>query len=168
MTASTLSSLPAAHSPLPMTIRPMQLEDLPQVIALDQLCFTLPWPPSSYRFELLENQAARCWVAATNEDQIVGVLVMWFIVDEAHIATIAAHPNVRRQGIGRALLLTGLHQAVEQNMLTATLEVRAQNEAAIRLYEQFGFEVVGRRKRYYHDNGEDALLMTASLTSQKR
>jgi [ribosomal protein S18]-alanine N-acetyltransferase len=145
-----------------ISIRPMTLADLPQVGALDRACFTLPWPENSYRFELTQNPASRCWVVVAAPDEVIGVLVMWLIEDEAHIATIAIRPDYRGQGLGRRLLAEGLNHAIERNMTSATLEVREHNEGAIRLYEQFGFEIVGRRKRYYHDTNEDALIMTAS------
>jgi ribosomal-protein-alanine N-acetyltransferase len=146
----------------PALLRPMTLEDLPQITALDQICFSLPWPENSYRFELTQNPASSCWVAALPDGLILGMLVMWLIEDEAHIATIAIHPDYRRVGLGKRLLAHGLREARARGMISATLEVREHNDAAIRLYQQYGFEVVGRRKRYYQDTHEDALLMTAN------
>ena len=96
---------------------------------------------------------------------VVGVIVVWLIVDEAHIATLAVHPELRRQGIAQKLLCVALKEAAEDGMLSALLEVRAGNEAAQDLYRKFGFEVVGRRPRYYQDNFEDALLMTLPVLS---
>jgi ribosomal-protein-alanine N-acetyltransferase len=83
------------------------------------------------------------------------------IVDEAHIGSLAVHPDYRRLGIARALLVRSLAAAAGRGATQATLEVRRSNLAAQALYRRFGFEVVGMRPRYYRDNQEDALLMTA-------
>lgn len=137
----------------------MTLEDLPAVVALDTLSFTLPWPERSFRFELTDNPASRCWVAEL-DDRIVGMIVAWLLVDEAHIATLATHPEHRRQGIARNLLTYALRYMSKEGAVTSFLEVRESNLAAREMYRRFGYEEVGRRKRYYKDNGEDAILMT--------
>jgi ribosomal-protein-alanine N-acetyltransferase len=89
------------------------------------------------------------------------------ILDEAHIANIAVHPEFRRRGVGASLLAVALKDALQKGLRTATLEVRAQNTGAQSLYRIFGFEEVGRRLRYYRDNNEDALLMTVDLTKPR-
>jgi ribosomal-protein-alanine N-acetyltransferase len=148
-------------------IRLMQLEDINQVVALDRLSFNLPWSANSYRFELLENQTSRLWVSELVTDEqpgkIVAMIVVWQIMDEAHIATIAVAPEYRRLGIGRHLLAFALKHAAQDGLVTATLEVRAGNLAAQALYEQFGFHLAGVRPGYYQDNHEDALIMDAKL-----
>jgi ribosomal-protein-alanine N-acetyltransferase len=95
--------------------------------------------------------------------QVVGYGGFWFIIDEAHISTIAVHPDWRGQGVGENLLVSMLEQALDLGALTATLEVRVSNAPAQALYQKYDFEQTGRRKRYYRDNGEDALMMTAEL-----
>ena len=144
-------------------LRRMQLEDVPAVHALDVMSFSLPWTERSYRFELNENRTSRPWVAeAQNADgsmQIVGMLVIWLIVDEAHIATIATHADYRRRRIAERLLARGLLEAQKEGALKAFLEVRRGNLAAQTMYFKFGFEINGVRTRYYRDTGEDALLM---------
>ena len=142
-----------------MNIRRMTLDDIPAVIELDQLSFSLPWPERSFRFELTENPASRCWVIEL-EGKIVGMLVAWLLVDEAHIATIATHPDHRRQGIGRKLLSHALRYMSKEGAVTSLLEVRESNTSAREMYRGFGYEDVGRRKGYYKDTGEDAILMT--------
>lgn len=142
-----------------VTIRRMTLDDLPAVVALDQMSFSLPWPERSFRFELTDNTASRCWVAEA-DGEIVGMLVAWLLVDEAHIATLAVHPAHRRRGIARKLLSHALRSMAEEGAVTSFLEVRESNIAAQELYRQFGYEAVGRRKRYYKDTDEDAILMT--------
>jgi len=142
-----------------LIIRRMTVEDVPAAHEIDKVSFTLPWPERSLRFEVTDNPAARCW-AAELDSRLVGMLVLWMIVDEAHIATLATHPDFRRQGIAKRLLVTALENVHAEGARTALLEVRAGNEAALKMYEAFGFEVVGRRERYYKDNNEDAVLMT--------
>jgi ribosomal-protein-alanine N-acetyltransferase len=143
------------------TVRRMTVADVPPAHAIDVLSFSLPWPKRSLRYEVTGNPAARCWVAET-ENRLVGMLVLWMIVDEAHIATVATHPDFQRQGIARNLLVEALNSAYNEGAKSALLEVRAGNEAALKMYTGFGFEVVGRRERYYKDNHEDAVLMTLS------
>jgi ribosomal-protein-alanine N-acetyltransferase len=94
---------------------------------------------------------------------VVGYGGFWFIVDEAHVSTIAVHPDWRGRRVGERLFVAMLEQALDLGAVTATLEVRVSNDRAQSLYRKYRFEVVGRRKHYYRDNGEDALLMTAEL-----
>ena len=140
-------------------LRRMTADDVPAVAELDRLSFSLPWPERSFRFEVTNNPNSRCWVAES-DGRITGALVAWLLVDELHIATLATHPDFRRQGIAQALLTHVLKLAVQEGALSSFLEVRASNEAAQGLYRKFGYEEVGRRPRYYKDNNEDAILMT--------
>jgi ribosomal-protein-alanine N-acetyltransferase len=137
----------------------MTLEDVPTVAELDRISFSLPWPERSFRFEVTENDCSRCWVAEA-DGQIVGMLVLWLIMDEAHIATIAVHPDYRQRGIGAHILRETLKAAKAEGAGRATLEVRVGNLAAQEMYRKFGFEVVGSRPHYYKDNNEDAILLT--------
>ena len=142
-----------------VNIRKMTLEDVPAVAALDQISFSLPWPERSFAFEVTGNPASRCWVAEV-DGQIVGMIVAWLFVDEVHIATLATHPDFRRQGIAQKLLTHTLRYTYAEGALTSFLEVRESNLAAQAMYRKFGYENTGRRKRYYKDNDEDAILMT--------
>ena len=139
-------------------IRRMTLADIPAVHEIDLLSFSLPWPERSFRFELTENQVSRGWVTEL-DGKIAAMLVLWFIVDEAHIATIAVHPDFRRQGIGEQILLHALRAARAEGAQRAFLEVRAGNAAAQAMYRKYGFTVAGVRRGYYKDNNEDAFLM---------
>jgi [ribosomal protein S18]-alanine N-acetyltransferase len=149
-----------------LRFRRMRLEDVEQVYAIDVLSFALPWSERSYRYEINENQSSRNWVAegadSQGHTQIVGMIVTWIILDEAHVATIAVHPDFRHLGIGRQLLAHALLDTAQEGAVQAFLEVRASNLAAQALYRQFGFEVNGLRPRYYLDNNENALLMMLS------
>lgn len=147
-------------------VRRMALADVERVHLIDQLSFTMPWPVSSYRYELTENKTSLAHVAEVVHDNdltvVVGMIVTWLIIDEAHIATIAVHPNYRRLGIGKILLNISLQEAIRSGAKAATLEVREGNRAASNMYAGFGFKVAGRRPRYYHDTQEDAIIMTVN------
>lgn len=152
---------------LHISFRPMSLADVARVREIDMRSFSMPWSERSYRFELTENEHSVVWVAEVepaSEDgsgrQVVGMIVTWVIVDEAHIATIAIDPEYRGRGLGRRLLAIGLRAAYQRGARLAYLEVRRGNLVAQNLYQQFGFRVAGERPRYYQDNNEDALLMT--------
>jgi ribosomal-protein-alanine N-acetyltransferase len=148
-------------------IRKMTLDDLPVVVELDRMSFSLPWPERSFRFELNDNASSRCWVAEM-DGRVVGMLVGWLFVDELHVATIATHPEYRRQGIAQKLLAYTLQSAMREGAESSFLEVRAGNIAAQEMYRKFGYEEVGRRKRYYKDNDEDAILMNVEKISAGR
>lgn len=149
-------------------IRKMQESDLEQVQAIDRLSFSLPWPAKAYRYELLENPNSLLWVAeiesvqdgSAGKQEVLGMIVIWLILDEAHIATLAVHPEYRGRGIASELLVTGLQEAIQRGAKLATLEVRAGNLSAQELYRRFGFQIVGDRRAYYKDNREDALIMS--------
>lgn len=139
--------------------RRMTLEDVPAVHEIDTLSFSLPWPERSFQFEVAENPASRAWVLEA-DGRIAAMLVLWLIVDEAHIATIATHPDFRQQGLGECLLLAALEAAHVEGARRAFLEVRAGNTAAQAMYKKYSFIVDGIRPRYYKDNNEDAILMS--------
>ena len=176
----------------PVAVEPMRLDDIDAVLAIDRLSFPLPWSGATYRYELTQNTHSHFFVAlaapggeaAAHSGNwrarlstlfkgggeppapprlVVGYAGFWYIVDEAHISTIAVHPDWRGQGAGEQLLVGLLEHALDLNAVKATLEVRVTNTRAQNLYRKYGFEEVGRRRRYYRDNGEDALLMTAEL-----
>ena len=151
-------------SELEISIRKMAAEDLEQVDVLEKASFSTPWPFESFQFELKENKAAHLWVAEVRGDddgkKVIGMIVVWLLVDEAHIATVAVEEGYRRRGIASKLICAALTDLGEKGAIRATLEVREGNKAAQELYRGFGFEFVGRRKGYYKDSGEDAILLT--------
>lgn len=144
-----------------MLVRPMRLEDLDPVYALEVATFPTPWSRNSYLFELQQNTASHQWVIEKQpEGRIAAYIVCWLLGgDELHIANIAVAPEFRRRGLARCLLAHALAAGAEVGAESAALEVRASNLAAQKLYTEFGFEVVAVRKGYYQDNHEDALLM---------
>jgi ribosomal-protein-alanine N-acetyltransferase len=141
-------------------IRKMTVQDVPVVAQIDQMSFSLPWPEHSFHYEVSDNRVARCFVAETEDKRVAAMIVSWIVVDELHIATIATHPEFRRQGVGARILTAALKDASAAGVRRAFLEVRESNEVAQTMYRKFGFEITGRRLKYYKDNGEDAILMT--------
>jgi ribosomal-protein-alanine N-acetyltransferase len=148
---------------LPVSVDDMRVADIPQVHEVERLSFATPWPLHAFEQELRNNRLARYVVArasAGGEDRVVGFAGVWLMVDEAHITTFGVHPDFRRQGVGRRLLLRLADVAMELRARRLTLEVRVSNTAAQGLYRRFGFTVSGTRPRYYTDDGEDAFVMT--------
>jgi ribosomal-protein-alanine N-acetyltransferase len=148
----------------------MVVADLSAAAQIDVLSFSHPWPPAAFDVEL-RNSDARCWVADANqgietEARLAAVLVIWRVLDEAHIATIAVHPDFRHRGLGKSLLQAGMQAAYAEGARIYHLEVRSGNLVAQKMYSDFGYEVVGRRLKYYKDNGEDALLLTLKLPEE--
>jgi len=146
-----------------IVLRAMHQTDLEAVSELDRLSFSMPWPKESFRSELA-NPTSLCRVAEANftdkTKRIIGAMVTWIIVDEAHISTLAVHPAFRRRGIARGMMIDTLSICHEQGVKMVTLEVRAGNAAAQALYLDFGFEIVAVQRGYYSDNHEDAYIMT--------
>lgn len=141
---------------------PMRVEDLDEVLEIERASFSMPWSRGAFTYEIERNRVARCWVTR-EDDRVAGYLCLWEVVDELHITNVAVHPAYRRRGIGRAMLAAVLEDAVRRSLSLVGLEVRPTNDEARALYESFGFRVVGRRRGYYYDTGEDALVMEARL-----
>jgi ribosomal-protein-alanine N-acetyltransferase len=137
------------------------MEDLPAVMEIDRRSFSTPWSERTFEFELTENPAGNMLVAERQAQaaEVIGYIGFWMIDGSAHINTLAVAMEDRRQGVARQLVTTALGMAKEKGATLASLEVRESNHAAQRLYEQIGFEVFGRRKGYYRDTGEDAIIM---------
>lgn len=139
-------------------IRKAVLTDAEAMAELDHLCFTVPWSRQAFEQELSANEAA-FYLVATLADEIIGYAGLWAVWDEGHITNIAVHPAHRRKGLGEMLLAELIRIAEVNGIESHTLEVRASNEAAIGLYKKLGFEIMGKRKGYYPDNHEDALIL---------
>lgn len=136
----------------------MTIEHIEEVMNIEKLCFPNPWSEKALIQEIEYNQLARYRII-THGDEVIAFGGMWLIMDEAHITNIAVHPDYRGQGIGDLLLRALIEVAEREGIFQLTLEVRPSNYPAIQLYYKYGFEVVGRRKGYYEDDGEDALVM---------
>jgi ribosomal-protein-alanine N-acetyltransferase len=169
-------------------IRPMKLQDIPQVVQIEHEAFPSPWSATNFRYDLLFNRAAQYLVAyrelseierreswlkglishlfSKNEEQLIlGYAGLWFMADDAHLVNIAVREGYRRQGIGEHLLISAIDIAMERNASVITLEVRPSNKVAQALYRKYGFIEVGVRRGYYYDTKEDALLMSIEKIS---
>jgi ribosomal-protein-alanine N-acetyltransferase len=144
----------------------MQLTDVPEVSTLEQRVFTDPWSVDSFVAEVERKPEIGFPLVLRDGDELVGYAVVWFIVDEIHIGNIAVHPAHQRRGHASSLLEYVLDEGRRRSMAFATLEVRPSNEAAIALYERYGFTRIAVRKAYYRDNREDALVLACPLTAQ--
>ena len=150
------------------SIRPMESADIPEVFAIDKASAALYWPERSYHFEVETNEASRPFVAEDKKGHILGFIVFWLIVDEAHLANFAVRSEARCKGIGRALLNHGLRCCYDSGARVSFLEVRAGNASAIHLYGSTGYHTESIRKHYYQDNHEDALLMNLDPADYER
>ena len=149
----------------PISMAAMTLDDLDGVLDIEQVSFQTPWSRSAFRYELTQNRVARSVVLRVG-GEIAGYLCLWEIGHEIHITNLAVHPRFRRRGVARALLGQTMEGARRSGVELLFLEVRPTNGEALALYESFGFSVIGRRKGYYFDTGEDALVMEARLGAE--
>ena len=151
----------------------MRAADLEAVLQIERASFDTPWSRQAFLHELERNRVAGLWVArgvrsgATDEPvppaPVVGYLCLWAVADEVHVTNLAVDPAWRGEGVGRLLLGTLLVHHRASGARRAFLEVRPGNVEARRLYRSLGFQEVGRRRGYYVDTGEDALLLEARL-----
>ena len=145
-----------------ITIRKMSADDLVQVCAIEDLCYTTPWSLNSFRYELT-NKDAVLKVAVFNSG-IIGYVCIRTILDMTHLLNVAVLPEFRLKGIGNALLKNAVGELKRLHPDTKlTLEVRQSNIAAVRLYEKFGFKVTGKRTKYYQKPEDDAILMELDI-----
>jgi [ribosomal protein S18]-alanine N-acetyltransferase len=147
---------------VPLIVDRMRSEDLDEVLAIERASFGMPWSRGAFLYEMQQNRVARCWVTREG-GRVVGYICLWEIADEVHVTNVAVLPSRRRQGIARAMLGGVLDDGRARKLRMVVLEVRPSNRDALLLYESFGFRVVGRRRGYYYDTGEDALIMEATL-----
>jgi [ribosomal protein S18]-alanine N-acetyltransferase len=152
---------------VPIVVDEMRIADIAAVHRIERMSFATPWPAYAFEQELTANRMAR-YVVARSGSEVVGFGGLWLMVDEAHITTFGVHPDWRRQGAGRRILLALVDLALELRAARMTLEVRAGNTAAQALYAELGFEITGRRVAYYSDDGEDALVMTTPALTSRR
>jgi ribosomal-protein-alanine N-acetyltransferase len=146
----------------------MRLADVPAVAAIERDAFSEQWPPTAFEREIAVNSAARyitlvrapLAASRASESEVVGFAGLWLMLDEAHVVSVAVAPAFQGHGLGRLLLHALVDVARKHQMSVATLECRESNAVARALYGTYGFYEVGRRKRYYADNREDALIMT--------
>ena len=133
--------------------------DLDGILAVDAESFLRPWTREMYTWELQNRSVCHIFVARTPECAVAGFCAFWLVLDEIHINNVAVRPPLRGVGIGSALLHHVLAEAKQLGARRATLEVRASNESARRLYERLGFYVAATRRNYYTKPVEDALIL---------
>jgi ribosomal-protein-alanine N-acetyltransferase len=161
----------------PYVVEPMTLADINRVLEIEHLSFSAPWSARAYRHEITQNEHSTMLVVRPAPQHrlaplrwlgflspaapgpVLGYAGCWLLVDDAHIATIAVHPDWRGHGLGELLLLSLLEEAAKRGAARATLEVRVSNTVAQGLYHKYGFRRTSRSKRYYADNSEDAYIM---------
>ncbi|HEY3830642.1 MAG TPA: ribosomal protein S18-alanine N-acetyltransferase [Solirubrobacteraceae bacterium] len=139
-----------------LRIRRLTYPDLPQVIGIERRAFPTPWSLAMFVLEL--SKASGTCLAAVSGGRLVGYLICSRYETVWHVMNVAVDPERRREGVASALLAE-LFVRVGEEQVRYTLEVRRSNHGAIRLYEREGFRAAGLRRRYYQDNGEDALVM---------
>jgi len=151
-----------------ITVIEMNSQHLEEVRGIEQRSFVTPWSTQLFCQEL-ETTVALSLVAVLREDDretVAGYFCAWIVAEDCTILRIASHPQLRRRGIGRMLLLQGLARAWTRGARVVTLEVRPSNESALAFYRACGFAVAGVRRGYYPETGEDALVMQMVLTAQ--
>jgi ribosomal-protein-alanine N-acetyltransferase len=153
-----------------LVLRPMSVEDLDAVMSIERRAYRSPWSAQLIRSEL-EHPWSTVLVAVLTEaghddaprTRLAGYIVYWLVTDEIHVLNVACDPDLRRRGIAYRLMSAAEAFGKSRGAVLATLEVRRSNVPAQALYRKLGFESVGLRRRYYSDDGEDAIVMTKPL-----
>jgi len=141
-------------------LREMQKQDLDEIMEIEKISFgPNHWSYESFVSEFVNRLGNYFTAINKNTHKVIGYCGFWLILDEAHITTIAVHPECRKQGIGEILLQKMINTGYEKEAKWFTLEVRASNISAQNLYYKYGFKSLGLRRKYYQDNQEDALIM---------
>jgi ribosomal-protein-alanine N-acetyltransferase len=146
---------------MPGIVRQMDVNDIDWIMEIEKKSFVAPWSKTMFE-EIIFSPDSRGIVIEHN-NSIIGYTVFYTVDVEAHVMNLAVNPMERKQGYARHLLDHALKFFSEKGISECYLEVREHNRDAQRLYEHFGFEVIGRRKKYYPETGEDALVMRLLL-----
>lgn len=140
-----------------LSFREMVPEDAAAVEQVEKACFSMPWSRESFWQEAANEQT--CYLLALWEDRVIGYAGAWLAAGEAQVTNVAIHPDYRGRGFATGLMARLIREVKARGATAMTLEVRPSNTAALALYAKFGLKSVGRRKGYYQDNGEDAIIM---------
>ncbi len=159
------NKLTKGEETLEFKLEKMKPHHLTEVLGIEKVSFPQPWSRRSFLGELRENRFAHYYVGIYDK-QVVGYAGIWVIMGDAHITTVAVHPLYRRRKIGKFLMQHLLKVALKYGAERVTLEVRVSNKAARNLYETLGFCTIGRRKSYYTDTMEDAIIMHKEISVQ--
>lgn len=136
---------------------PMNEDHICQIAELERLCFNDPWSENSIASEL--NNKLSLWLVAVDSETVVGYVGSQTVLGETDMMNIAVHPDYRKQGIGTGLILALIRELSSRGSHSLMLEVRASNEQAISVYSKLGFSEIGRRRNYYRNPKEDALIL---------
>ncbi|MGA9774667.1 MAG: ribosomal protein S18-alanine N-acetyltransferase [Candidatus Dormiibacterota bacterium] len=145
-----------------LRLEPMQVADIPEVRAIELDVFPTPWPGNAYHRELTGNRSAH-YLCLFSDGQVSAYGGLWAVGEEAHVTTIGVRRSEQGKGLGKVMFAALVNRAYWLSTNFVSLEVRPSNDVAIHLYETFGFKILGRRRGYYTDNGEDALVMWSDL-----
>lgn len=143
----------------------MTLKDVGEIAELEKRCFAVPWSEKSFTDEM--NNKLAVYLVAKDNGKCIGYAGFWNVSGEGDITNVAVLPEYRQQGIGSMLIKNMIKIAKELDIELLTLEVRKSNIAAQGLYNKYGFDIIGERKRYYSDNGEDAWIMTKNFADNE-
>ncbi len=145
-----------------LKIRPLELKDLEEVLWIEECSFRPPWSRGTFLSELEGEN--RYYVVVEKESKVLGYAGFYYFFEEGHITTMAVAPAWRRKGLGKLLLNHLIEKARELGLKSLSLEVRESNLIAQKMYQNFGFRMIARRKRYYVQPLEDAIVMILNLT----
>ena len=137
--------------------RRMIADDAEEIAAIEEMTFAMPWSRKDFWAEAVNENAI--YIVGVVDEKIAAYAGAWISFEEAQVTNVAVHPDYRGHGFGNKLFARLIEEVKTRGVTAITLEVRPSNKAAIKLYEKFGLKSVGRRKGYYLDNGEDALIM---------
>jgi ribosomal-protein-alanine N-acetyltransferase len=146
-------------------IREMQRDDIAHVLTIETRSFAAPWTKGLFE-ETLSSPIYANFVME-RENATIGYIILYVVADEAHIMNLAVHPDHRRKGYGARLISHAIGYCAKGLVLECFLEVREGNIGAQKLYREYGFRVIGKRKRYYSETNEDALVMQLSLNAER-
>ncbi|MBN2340333.1 MAG: ribosomal protein S18-alanine N-acetyltransferase [Deltaproteobacteria bacterium] len=139
-------------------------EHLDAICNIENTCFLTPWTKDAVQSEISDIGWSRT-IVALRESQVLGYCLYWLVADEIQLLKVAVHPQYQRKGVGGSMLQHIIHDGLSKKIHSITLELRASNPAARRLYEKLNFQVTGIRRGYYTDTGDDALLMDFTFPS---
>jgi ribosomal-protein-alanine N-acetyltransferase len=143
---------------LPITIEPMTLKDLDEVLVIERMVFPTPWTKGAFVSELREDSHS-FFIVAKFKGRVIGYAGFWQVYEEAHITNLALHPGFRGMKVAHRLLVQLMASARSSGLRRATLEVRSSNTKAQRFYHRHGFKDIAIQKGYYSDTKEDAIIM---------
>jgi len=148
-----------------VNIRKMIFKDLDEIMEIEKRSFPTPWTKTMF-LESLSSEIYKNFVIE-EQNEVIGYIMLYYIQDEGHITNFAINPLFRKKGYATKLLSYVIDYFKKKGIVEFFLEVRESNKVAINLYRKFGFEIIGRRKRYYSDTNEDAFIMHLDLNRKK-